>query len=605
MISIGLPSPAVVLAQWPSATSSTVAPAGVATGRTCGRISSPTSPTDRSPRSTSGQPAPPTATTAPSRIRATCSAVSVWPMPDAVITTSAVAHGVEQRGDVVAVVEGGERLDRVDLGHRDPGAERRGDRRDAVADAAVAGDDDPGPGEVDAGGVEHGHHDRLAGAVDVVEAQLRAGVVDGEAGHGQRAGGGHVAQRPHARRRLLGDAAQVRRARRGAAPWMRRSMPAPSSARYSMRRVEERRRGRCTTMPPARAARRRPAPWSRSRCRTRRPRRPTAASASARHAVFGSSISATPTRRPASAPDDRATSVGRRERRHRPAGEVDHPRGRRRRRSPRHAPGVERGRGQLALQLDRAARAAASAVDAHPRRASTSRRRPRQVEPGRRPAGRRARPGSSTNTSPPAAGDAEHARAAARRRRRRRRRAGPATHGAVGAGRRSNASREHELGVGRPSPTSWPSVTRGEPAQRVVVDDDHPPAERPHARRPAPAAGVEADDGDPRRPAAGGSSGAARRARCRGRRPSGRAPARRTTALTGRDLVAADRPARPSGRRRPRPRSPPAGRARARSPRRPARRPRTRRPTSAPAAEVRRADAVEQRATSVTAARPR
>ena len=123
MISIGLPSPAVVLAQCPSATYRTVAPAGVVIGRTWGRTSSPT--TTSGPRSTSGQPAPPTASTAPSRIAATCSPVRVCPIPDAVMTTSAVGDDVEQRADVVPVVDGGERLHGVDLGDRHPGPSAR------------------------------------------------------------------------------------------------------------------------------------------------------------------------------------------------------------------------------------------------------------------------------------------------------------------------------------------------------------------------------------------------------------------------------------------------------------------------------------------------
>ena len=167
------------------------------------------------------------------------------------------------------------------------------------------------------------------------------------------------------------------------------------------------------------------------------------------------------------------------------------------------------------------------------------------------------------------AADPPHARAAARRARRRPPTgSGPAsTAPAVTDG----ASPNTNVGAGRVADVVA-GRDGGEAVQRVVVDDDHPPAERPHRRGHLALDGAEPDDGDGRagqppvrEPQHGAQPpvGLARWGRAAGRRPSGRRrrPASgRTTSSAGRsattsaphDASTSRRPSqspRPRGRR--------------------------------------------------------
>ena len=81
--------------------------------------------------------------------------------------------------------------------------------RAALADVAVAGDERDLAGDHDVGGALDAVDERLAAAVEVVELRLRDGVIDVDGGERQLAFRGHPVEPLDARRRFLGDAADL------------------------------------------------------------------------------------------------------------------------------------------------------------------------------------------------------------------------------------------------------------------------------------------------------------------------------------------------------------------------------------------------------------
>ena len=84
-----------------------------------------------------------------------------------------------------------ERADRIDLDDRDVGAVAVHPGRDALADPAVAGDDDLAAGDEDVRRPQDAVERALAGPVAVVEEVLGLGLVDGHDREAEGAVGGH------------------------------------------------------------------------------------------------------------------------------------------------------------------------------------------------------------------------------------------------------------------------------------------------------------------------------------------------------------------------------------------------------------------------------
>ena len=103
-----------------------------------------------------------------------------------------------------------ERLQRVHLAHDHAHAHALRAQRQAASAVAVARDDDGAPAHEAVRGADDAVERGLAGAVVVVEAVLRVGVVDVEHGVGERALGGHGHEAHDSRRGLLGAAHHVR-----------------------------------------------------------------------------------------------------------------------------------------------------------------------------------------------------------------------------------------------------------------------------------------------------------------------------------------------------------------------------------------------------------
>ncbi len=101
----------------------------------------------------------------------------------------AAAAGVGHDGEPVH--ERLERPDRIDLHDRDVGPVAVHPRRDALADPAVAGDDDLAAGDEDVGRAQDPVERALAGPVPVVEEVLGLGLVDGHDREAEGAVGGH------------------------------------------------------------------------------------------------------------------------------------------------------------------------------------------------------------------------------------------------------------------------------------------------------------------------------------------------------------------------------------------------------------------------------
>ena len=118
---------------------------------------------------------------------------------------------VVEAHDLVALHRRLQRADRVDLGHDDAGALPAQRLRAALADLAEAGDERELAAEHDVGRAAEAVRQRVAAAVDVVELRLRDGVVDVDRREQELALLGHHVEAVDARRRLLGDAAHVRR----------------------------------------------------------------------------------------------------------------------------------------------------------------------------------------------------------------------------------------------------------------------------------------------------------------------------------------------------------------------------------------------------------
>jgi hypothetical protein len=115
-------------------------------------------------------------------------------------------RGVLHRHDLVALHRGLQRADGIDLGDEHAGAEAARGVGAALADVAVAGDDDDLAGDHHVGGALDAVEQRLAATVEVVELRLGDRVVDVDAGEQQLALLGHVVEAVHAGGGLLGDA---------------------------------------------------------------------------------------------------------------------------------------------------------------------------------------------------------------------------------------------------------------------------------------------------------------------------------------------------------------------------------------------------------------
>ena len=119
-------------------------------------------------------------------------------------------RGLADGHDLEAVHQRLERAHRVDLDDGDVGAVAAEARGDALADPAVAGDDDAPAGDQDVGRAQDAVERRLAGPVAVVEEVLRLRLVDGDDREAEGAVGGHGVQPDDAGRRLLGAGQDLR-----------------------------------------------------------------------------------------------------------------------------------------------------------------------------------------------------------------------------------------------------------------------------------------------------------------------------------------------------------------------------------------------------------
>ena len=127
-------------------------------------------------------------------------------LPVVVTKMSPYGAGFVHRRDLVAFHRGLERVDRIDLGDDDARAEALGGLHAALADIAVAGDDDDLARDHHVGRALDRVDERFAAAVEIVELALGARVVDVERGHLERALLDALVEAVHAGRRFLGEA---------------------------------------------------------------------------------------------------------------------------------------------------------------------------------------------------------------------------------------------------------------------------------------------------------------------------------------------------------------------------------------------------------------
>ena len=136
--------------------------------------------------------------------------------PVEVMKMSPRRGGFGHRHDTEAVHDRFQRLQRVNLGDDDVGAQPLGPHGDAAAAPAVAADHNVLAGDQHVGGADDAVHGALARAVAVIEQMLGQGIVDGDDREHQLAVCGHRPQADDAGGGFLGAADDAVQTARGA-----------------------------------------------------------------------------------------------------------------------------------------------------------------------------------------------------------------------------------------------------------------------------------------------------------------------------------------------------------------------------------------------------